>query len=114
MGGGTWRLPNCQGVSRAYDFRQPLEPTADTIPAMVNAAVKTGSALLARIGLQPKTLSAAGRVVSESLKTHGAAIGTAATVASLVPTSSKRVVVQSAAQGSEANTYLARYGAATS
>ncbi len=75
--------------------------------------ITTAATLLARIGLSPKTLSVAGQAVSAGLKKHGAAIGTAATVASLVPSGSKQVVVTSAAAGADANTYLARHGAAT-
>ena len=80
---------------------------------MIKAAVTTGSALLARIGLTPKAMSTAGKAVQSAMQKHGAAIGTAATVASLVPSGSKKVIVQTAASGSDAQGYLARYGAAT-
>lgn len=75
---------------------------------MIKAAITTGSALLARIGLSPKSLSAAGTALTEGLKRHGTTIGTAATVASLLPTGSRNVV-RSAAGGSEARNYVSRY-----
>lgn len=74
--------------------------------------ITAAATLLARIGLTRKTLSVAGQAVSAGLKKHGAAIGTAATVASLMPSGSKKGA-KSAAAGAEANTYLARHGAAT-
>ncbi|MEM7679040.1 MAG: hypothetical protein AAF449_23940 [Myxococcota bacterium] len=73
-------------------------------------AVTSGAALFARLGLKPKSMSTAGRALYEGLKQHGTVIGTAATVASLVPSGSRGQ--GSAASNSEASSHINRFKAA--
>ncbi len=78
---------------------------------MMNA-VSAGTALLARIGLKPSTLSKAGTLIKTGLHKHGPALGTAATIASFLPTGGRGGAVRTAATRSDAGGYVSRYRAA--
>ncbi|MEO1338829.1 MAG: hypothetical protein AAFV29_24515, partial [Myxococcota bacterium] len=105
------RSPRHLGQLRCFcRFPQHSSRPSDTLRVMMKA-VTSAAALFGRLGLNRKTLSAAGKAVREGIKKHSASIGTAATVASLVP-NGPRGAKGSAASNAEANTPLNRFKAA--